>query len=70
MMEFKIYKDACLGYTCWGAPVNSCGEAILELTDEEVDALVELIERKGTADIEELNLADALPEVYEKLDAA
>ena len=70
MMEFKIYKDVCLGFTCWGGAVDSCGESTLELTEEEVDSLVELIERKGTADMEELELEVALPEVYAKLDAA
>lgn len=70
MPEFTIFKDVCLGFTCWGGAVGTCGEATLDLTDEELDALVALIEEKGTADVEALDLEEALPEVYAKLDDA
>lgn len=70
MKKFTIFKDVCLGFTCWGGAVGSCGEATLELTDEELDALIALIEQKGTADVEELRLEEVMPEVYDKLDAA
>lgn len=53
-----------------GGAVDSCGESTLELTEEEVDSLVELIERKRTADMEELELEVPFPEVYAKLDNA
>ena len=53
-----------------GGAVDSCGESTLELTEEKVDSLMELIERKGTADMEELELEVALAEVYAKLDSS
>ena len=53
-----------------GGAIDSCGESTLELTEEKVDSLMELIERKGTADMEELELEVALAEVYAKLDSS
>lgn len=67
--EFKIFKDVSLGFYCEGGDESACGEAMLVLTNEELDALVALIKKKGTADIDELELDEEMPEVYAKLDA-
>ncbi|MBO7561936.1 MAG: hypothetical protein J6T04_03500 [Bacteroidales bacterium] len=44
--------------------------AEVELSDEEVQSLLELIKEKGSTDPETLNLEEELPEVFEKLDDA
>jgi hypothetical protein len=46
------------------------GESAVELSDEEVDILVKLIKEKGTIDVEELDLENLYPDIYEKLDDA
>jgi hypothetical protein len=43
------------------------GESAVELSDEEVDILVKLIQEKDTTDIEELDLENLHPGIYEKL---
>lgn len=60
----------CLGIShCGGVYAEGSGE--IELTDEEIQSLVNLIrENGGCTDVEELGLREALPEIYGKLDRA
>ena len=64
-----IESEVCLGMSHCGA-VYSRGSGTLELSDEEVSKLVALIKEKGTSDINELDLENTYPEIYEKLDDA
>lgn len=66
MPVFDIEVDCCLGMShCGGVMADNKGT--IELTDEEVSLLVALIKEKGTAEIDRLQLEEALPEIYEKL---
>ena len=46
------------------------GESAVELSDEEVDILVRLIRENKTTDVEELDLENLYPVIYDKLDTA
>jgi hypothetical protein len=46
------------------------GESAVELSDEEVDILVKLIKENDTTDVEELDLENLHPTIYNKLDDA
>ncbi len=74
MPYFSVDPECVLGTTmdCIRFPeINPKVFGAVELTDEEVQQLVELIrENDGETDIEELELADKYPEIYEKLDDA
>ena len=54
----------------FGGAVTVNGESAVELSDEEVNILVQLIKEKGTTDVEELDIAASHPALYEKLDKA
>ena len=69
MAEFKFCCTSYLGFSHCGE-VTADGYGTVELSDEEVSALVSLMKEKGTTDVEELGLKEALPEIYEKLDDA
>ena len=69
MALYSIESEQCLGMSHHGA-VTVNGESAVELSDEEVDILVKLIKEKGTTDIEELDLENLYPDIYEKLDDA
>lgn len=45
-------------------------EGSVELTSDEVKTLVDLIQENGTSDVEELELEENYPDIYEKLDDA
>lgn len=66
MPIFSIETDKCLGMSHTGA-VTIEGESTVELTDDEVNTLVQLIREKHTADVNELKLRDSHPALYEKL---
>lgn len=66
MQTYKIDDDVCMGWACSG-PVYEEGHGTVELSDEEVDTLVQLIREKGTTDVEELELESSHPELYKKL---
>ena len=66
MAKYEIEVDVCLGFGHCGG-VNADGKGEVELTDAEVEQLVNLIRTKNTTDVEEMNLETELPEVYEKL---
>ena len=68
MNVFAVEAKVCLGFTCFGASVTATGHANLELTDVELQALVDLINESSTADVEDMGLAEKLPEIYEKID--
>lgn len=67
---FTVEAEVCLGFTCGGASVCETGEATLELTDEELQSLIKLINESGTSDVGQMKLKKRLPEIYDKLDEA
>ena len=69
MSEFDFCCTVCLGFSHCGE-VTADGYGKVELADDEVNALVALMRQKGSTDVKNLNLQEALPEVYEKLDQA
>ena len=70
MATYKIDVEAFLGYAHWGA-VTTDGAGEVELSDEEVQQLVTLIqENEGETNVEKLKLEKKLPEIYEKLSDA
>ena len=69
MALYSIESEQFLGMSHSGA-VTVNGESAVELSDEEVDILVNLIREEGTTDVEELGLEDSHPQLYEKLDDA
>lgn len=69
MPKFDIEVDICLGFSHSGGVYND-GYGEVELSDKEVDQLVNLMKEEGTSDIEELELQDVFPEIYRKLDEA
>jgi hypothetical protein len=69
MAKYNFECTCFLGMSHCGS-VTVDGEGFVELTDEEVAALVALIKEKGSSDVEEIGLEEALPEIYTKLDEA
>lgn len=69
MPKFDIDVEICLGFSHCGGEYND-GYGEVELTDDEVDQLVKLMKEKDSSDIEEIDLKEALPEIYKKLDEA
>lgn len=71
MPTFKIYTEQSLGFSHSGGDVYAEGAGEVELTDEEVQQLVDLIKaHNGQTDVTVLKLEDEFPELYEKLDEA
>jgi len=71
MAKFSIATEICLGYHCCGSGEYSDGGGSVELTDEQVNNLVELIrENDGETDIDTLELEEKFPDIYEALDDA
>ena len=69
MPKFEIEVDICLGFShCGGVYNDAYGE--VELSDKEVEQLVNLMKEKESSNIEELELKTTLPEIYNKLDEA
>ena len=69
MPKFDIKLKICLGFSHCGGVYNT-GYGEVELTDKEVEQLVNLMKEKGTSNVEELELQEALPEIFEKLNDA
>ena len=69
MAEYTIECDICLGLTHWGA-VETSGKGTIELSDEEVNTLVDLVRKKQSTNPDELGLEESHPDLYEKLDDA
>ena len=69
MAKFEIECEQSLGWSHSGE-VTANGKSYMELTDEEVEVLVNLIREKGTTDVETLELRERHPALYDKLDEA
>lgn len=69
MAEFDFCVTVPLGFSHCGEE-TAYGDGTVELTLDEVDALIALMREKGSEDVKDLNLQEALPEIYEKLDRA
>ena len=69
MATYHFNCTCFLGMSHCGS-VEADGAGTVELTDKEVAALVALMKEKDSSDVEAIGLKDALPEIYEKLDAA
>ena len=70
MPTFPIDTESVLGISHSGE-VTAEGEGTVELTDEEVQQLIDLIrENGGETDVEKLELEEKYPEIYSKLDEA
>ena len=66
MQSFDFSTEVCLGYHCCGGAEYVDVEGSFELEDEDVKALVQLIrDNDGETDVEELDLENKLPHVYE-----
>ena len=66
MALYSIESEQFLGMSHSGA-VTVNGESAVELSDEEVDILVKLIKENDTTDVEDLDLENLYPAIYEKL---
>ena len=69
MALYSIESEQCLGMSHHGA-VTVNGESAVELSDEEVDILVKLIQEKNSTDVGNLDLETLHPDIYKKLDEA
>ena len=70
MPIFSIDTETVLGISHSGEVIAE-GEGTVELTDEEVQQLIDLIrENGGETDVDKLNLQEKYPEIYETLDEA
>ena len=69
MALYSIESEQCLGMSHHGA-VTVNGESAVELSDEEVDILVKLIQEKNSTDVGDLDLETLHPDIYKKLDEA
>lgn len=69
MASYKIKYEHSLGVSHYGSVVVK-GSGKVELSDEEVDNLVQLIREKNTTDIEKLELEKTYPSIFNKLDWA
>lgn len=69
MAKFEIECEQSLRWSHYGEETAK-GKGTVELTDEEVNVLVNLIREKGTANVKKLKLKKMHPAIYEKLDEA
>ena len=69
MAKFSIECTQSLGMSHHGEVIAE-GESTVDLTDEEVKTLVKLIREKDTTDVDELELEENYPDLYEKLQDA
>ncbi len=69
MALYSIESEQFLGMSHSGA-VTVNGESAVELSDEEVDILIKLIQKNDSTDVEDLDLENLYPDIYEKLDEA
>ena len=70
MPVFDISKSISLGISHSGE-ITADGTGTVELTDDEVQHLIDLIrENGGETDVEKLELEEKYPEIYETLDDA
>lgn len=70
MPTFSIYSETVLGISHSGVEATA-GEGTVELTDEEVQQIIDLIrENGGETDVEKLKLQEKYPDIYSALDEA
>lgn len=69
MAFYRIENELDLGMSHSGAVVID-GESTVELTDEDVEILVNLIREKHSINVRKLGINAMYPELYEKLDDA
>lgn len=69
MALYNIDNELFLGYSHSGAVIEEANSTV-ELTDEEVEKLINLIREKGTSKVKELGLEEIYPDLYEKLHEA
>lgn len=69
MAFYRIENELDLGMSHSGAVVID-GESTVELTDEDVEILVNLIREKHSTNVRKLGIEAMYPELYEKLDDA
>jgi hypothetical protein len=69
MSLYSIESEKVLGMSHTGE-VTVDGESAVELSDEEVDILVKLIQEKNSTDVGDLDLETLHPDIYKKLDEA
>ena len=69
MALYSIESEQFLGMSHSGA-VTVNGESAVELSDEEVDILVKLIQENDSTDVEDLDFEKLYPDIYENLDEA
>lgn len=69
MPRFDIELQICLGFSHCGVVYNT-GYGEVELTEQEVEQLVNLMKEEDSRDIEELDLENKFPEIFKKLDEA
>lgn len=70
-MTFSFESELCLGYACNYNGVYLDYSGSVDLTEEEVQCLVNLIrENDGETDVEKLGLEEKYPDIFEKLDYA
>lgn len=68
MAKFRFHLKAFLGYRHFGGAVYSESGGEVEFTDDEVNKLVALIQKKGfKTDVDKIKLSRNEPEIYEKL---
>ena len=65
-MKITINDRVYLGFSHCGS-VSTTAQGEFEMPDDYVETIVALIREKGTADIEELELEESHPEIYEFL---
>ena len=67
MAKFDISVNVCMGCSCHGGGVYEYGCGSVELTDEQVQQLVALMQKYKTTKVEKLHLSTLLPDVYNAL---
>ncbi len=65
-MKITINEDICLGFSHCGS-VSTTAQGEFEMPDEYVETIVALIREHDTTDIEELQLEELHPDIYEFL---
>lgn len=66
MTAYDIEVEICLGFSHSGS-ICTYGTGTVELSDQEVAALVELIREKGTSDVGEMGLMQTHRDIFDKL---
>lgn len=68
-MKYNISVVYSLGFSHCGEE-GAIGDGYVDLTEEETNTLVALVNEKQTYDVEELNIENTHPDLYKKLEKA